>query len=109
MAIRRYRQLKRAGMPSVSIFAVDHGIVSRLSPSKLNRASKAEPREPRQASLRARKVIASALLGVLASALPNSIGDIGVVPTWDTLRATRNSQLIRRRKLQGALPGASPS
>lgn len=95
-ASRRYRQLMRGGMSSVSIFVSLDNSMKRLSPTALLRRAQAEPKSALR-FVQARKTIASALLGVLASALPNSFGDFGVVPSWGMLRAARSSRSGRRR------------
>ncbi|CAN5901115.1 hypothetical protein BH11PSE3_BH11PSE3_25600 [soil metagenome] len=105
-AVQRYRQLMRAGMSSVSIFAVNHGIMSRLSPTRLKKLSEAEPRLPRLVLTSARKTIASALLGICASALPNAFGDFGVVSHGEMLRAARSSRLSGPRTAPDNRPHA---
>lgn len=98
LAIRRYRQLMRTGMSSVSIFVKHKGALVRLSPSGLLKYSRAEGTSPRGSRLsEIRKSLTSALVAILASALPNSFGDFGVVSSWGTLRAARGSQSGRRR------------
>lgn len=98
LAIRRYRQLMRTGMSSVSIFVRHEGVLVRLSPTGLLKHSRAESASPAGSRLaQIRKSVASALVAMLASALPNSFGDFGVVSTWGTLRAARGSQSGRRR------------
>lgn len=98
LAIRRYRQLMRTGMSSVSIFVKHEGGLLRLSPSGLLKRSRAEATGSTGSRLaQIRKSVASILVAMVASALPNSFGDFGVVSSWGTLRAARGSQSGRRR------------
>lgn len=91
-AARRYRQLARSSMHAVAIFSIEAGEVRRIAPTRLEKLSLAEPRERQSSWRRTRNTIASAMLGMLASALPNSFGDFGVLSSLGTLRAARSSQ-----------------
>ena len=102
VAARRYRDLNRAGMASIAIFSMADGLTLRLSPTRLAHLSRAEQRsdsqrEDRRLPRRARNAIASALLGMLASALPNAFGDFGVLTDFGALRAARTSRSSARR------------
>ncbi len=96
-AARRYRELERAGMASITIFSMADGTTLRVSPTRLAVLSRSEQRAGNGLPRRARAAIASALLGMLASALPNAFGDFGVLATADSLRAARTTRSGARR------------
>lgn len=89
-ANRRYRLLRRTGASSVSIFEVRGASLIRVYPTRLERYARAELRGTRRGRPPMRNTIASALLSMLASALPNSFGDFGVVSGWGVWRASKN-------------------
>lgn len=93
-AARRRRELRGPRISAVSIYAIDGGLLARLSPARLMALAQVERK--RQAPRRLRKAIASALLGMMASALPNAFGDFGVVSASGTARATRRAALSIR-------------
>ena len=85
-ALRLYREFVRLGLSPVKAFQItEDGTWSEVSAWKLRCLAMAESR-------RARKTVASALLGMVASALPNSFGDFGTVAGLGTFRAARTSQ-----------------
>lgn len=107
LAIRRYRQLVRFGMSAVGIFAIEGGERSRISPTRLLKLAVAERRLPRRPLRRMRHTIASAVLGMIASALPGAFGDFVVVSHLGTLRAARTSRASPRRSRSFSFAGAT--
>lgn len=98
LAIRRYGQFVRFGMSTVGIFLIESGQRSRISPTKLKKLYLVERHSSPRRSRRMRNTIVSAVLGVIASALPSAFGDFGVVSHLGTLRAARTTRASPRRR-----------
>lgn len=98
LAVRRYGQFVRLGMSTVGIFLIECGGRSRISPTKLKKLSLVERRSAPRPSRRMRNTIISAVLGMIASALPSAFGDFGLVAHLGTLRAARTSRASPRRR-----------
>ena len=93
--IKEQRALIRSGLDVLEIVALENGNAVRVSNYLLNRLSLAE--RSKEAKRSTRNVIAGALLGMIASALPNGFGDFGVVPGFGMLRLARISRVSGRR------------
>lgn len=100
-AARRRRELRGQRVAAVSIYAIDRGHLSRLSPAGLAVLARAERQQ--SPGRRLRKAVAGALLGMLASALPSAFGDFGVVSASGMARSARSSQRATRRPVLTAL------
>jgi len=107
LAIRRYRQLVRFGMSTVGIFLVKKNEHSRISPTMLKKLSLAERPTVQPRARRMQNTIISAVLGMIASALPSAFGDFGVVSHLGTLRAARTSRANPRRRGSNSLTDAA--
>ena len=91
-ALCRYQEHTKYGLEGVEILAIDGTGEQRIPASELAALSRAELAPPRRYIRRGRKAIASALLGMVASALPNGFGDFGVVSGYGAVRAARISR-----------------
>jgi len=78
-ALEKHRILMKAGAYLVVILSVHSGETVRLAASQLAKTARLESQVVKVLSRRARGTMASMLLGLLASALPNGFGDFGVV------------------------------
>jgi hypothetical protein len=97
--IREQRALIRSGLDVLEVMALEDGSAVRVSNYRLNKLSLVE--RSKEAKRSTRNVIAGALLGMVASALPNGFGDFGVVPGFVMLRMARVSRIGARRKPLG--------
>ena len=97
-AARRYRELTRIGANAVSVFVVEDGISSRISPTRLRRLALEEDNKLGRLTRSARRAVASAVLGMIASALPSAFGDFGLLSSSATMRVARVARSDARRK-----------
>lgn len=95
-AISEYRRLAKSGIERIEIHAYDSNGCTKISLHRLEKIFHAERVAPKRPKHRARKAIASALLGMVASALPNGFDDFGVVSGYGTVRAARIPRLSCR-------------
>jgi hypothetical protein len=90
--------LKKAGATDIEIHAFDEKGSGRTYSRRLAALAQAEKPRVKQPVRRARKAVASALLGMIASALPNGFGDFGVVSGVGRYRAARTARLDAGRR-----------
>jgi hypothetical protein len=99
-ALSEYRRLVNSGLSCVEVHASDQKGSSRITARKLVALAGAEALPPRPRKRRLPRAIVGALLGMVATALPNSFGEnFGPASGYGPLRAARTS------RARPAMPG----
>jgi hypothetical protein len=97
-ALQRFSELKTYGMRAVSIFEMDGSTARRISRRRLENLVRCCAKPTGRKRRRARKAIASTLLGLIASALPNSFGDLGVFSVSSSFRVARTTRALDQHR-----------
>jgi len=99
-ALREYRRLVNSGLSCVEVHVSDQKGSSRITARKLVALAGAEAMPARPRKRRLPRAIVGAVLGMMATALPNSFGEnFGPASGYGSWRAARTS------RARPAMPG----